>query len=375
MVSSTTPGSLRQSYFTPEGLRFSRLASCPTEEDATSHALTAAEEVRRTRQYLTTTRQMNRDETLEALLLTNRNDPPALAAGFTQQLQADAPLISASAETTVRLAARLGLPEQGASWFALLCIAIARGMISDCYRPPVAARYHWLRRLGKILTGCAALVALLGAAMTMQGLYEADQQQKRIDQSERSLRLQTERKRDFEGKIKVLASSQPAVMKEADALYRKYAAGWPDIDTTAQIISHIFADFPLLSLDRFAWNAHTSATAPSLDNEDSRTNNQLPTSPPKAETASAVAFDGRRWQIIELTGRMQPFAENYRQALEQVDQLTARLARLPRTKVSQIKQPLDVTPQGQISQNETGDINQGSFVIRIIIAPAGGAQP
>lgn len=375
LVSATRPSSLRQSYFTPEGLRFSRLASHPTENDAASLATAAAEEVRRTRQYLTTSRLMNREDTLETLLLTDAASDPAIADYFAQQLQADQPQIRAGAETTIRLASRLGLPAQSTGWLTLLCIAIARGMIPDHYRPSPAGRYHWLRRMGQALHWSAAIIMLAGVTMTLQSIYEADRQQETIQQSERLLRQQSERKREFDGKLKALAASQPAIIKETNTLYSKYMSDWPDIEPTAQTVSRIFADFPLLALDRFSWRAHSEPAAP-LSQEESfgAAPPQHTTLTPAAQTASAPAFDGRRWQIIDLTGHVTPFEENYRQALEQVHQLSGQLGKLPRATTTILKAPLDVTPQGQISQGENGPATKGGFLIRIVIAPAGGAQ-
>lgn len=360
LISRTEDGSLRQSYFHDNDLRFSRLGVDQSGNDVQQSATEIATETRRARQYLTTLRQMNRDDSLDVVLLLNADEPPQLGDVLIKELQADAPQIRPGTESIATFASRLGLPASCPDWKTLLFLAISRGLIHNHYCPEAAGRYHLLYRLGRAMVMGAALITLAGAGLGWQGFSEAEQVQQRIDQINRTIRTETERKKELDTQIKAVTADQPARMKEAVELYNKYLARWPDVDATAQEISGILADFPLLQIDKFKWIASTS------ENENTEAT-------PQAADASAPAADGRRWQIITLEGQMLPFSENYREALSQINRLMARLGKLPRTTVSLSKAPLDIRPQGQISAQGEATIAKADFTLRIMIAPEAGA--
>ena len=352
----------RQSYFTPDGLRYSRLTNEPVTEDSTN---TATAEVRQTRHFLASARQIGHEDTLTVLLITDGDN--AQASAVMQQLQADAPLINASTETAAQFATHLKLPAEIESWPELLCLAISRKLIPDHYRPIAAGRYQQLRQLGKALYWSAALVALLAAAIVLQSIASTRQRQEDITLATRQLHQQLERKQDLDSKLKALNTHHPKTMTEAVTLYRTYMADWPDIEPTAQAISQILADFPQLSLTRFAWHAHTGPQLPATQENYA--------DPALTPPSLNPVFDGQRWQIVELAGALLPAIANERQALEQVEQLAARLSRLPRASVKILNQPLDLTPQGQISGGERDLPAPKDFLIRLVIAPPGARKP
>lgn len=361
LISRTEDGSLRQSYFLENDLRFSRLGVDQSGNDVQQSATEIAIETRRARQYLTTLRLMNRDEPLDVVLLLNADEPPQLGDALTRELQADAAQIRASTESIASFAGRLGLPASCPDWKTLLFLAISRGLIHNHYRPETAGCYYQLYRLGRAMTIGALAIMLAGAVLGWQSFSEAEAAQHRIDQIQRSIRTQIERKKELDTQIKAVTADQPAKMKEAVELYSKYLARWPDVDYTAQEISRILADFPLLQIDKFKWRASISAQEHTDE-----------AAQPVAQDASAPVSDGRRWQIISMEGQILPFSENYREALDQIDRLQARLGKLPRTTVKLITAPLDIRPQGQIGgQAET--VAQAGFVLKIVIAPEAGA--
>lgn len=363
LISRTESGSLRQSYFNAADLRFSRLGSSQAGCDVALSAAESAEETRRARQYLTTLRLMNRDESLDVVLLTNADESPQLADHFIRELRADAPQIRAGTETVIAMAARLGMPATCADWKTLLFIAIARGLIHDHYRPVQAGRYHLLRRLGHAITASAVIIALIGGVLGWQGYVEAAHLQESIDQTNRNLRKEAARKKELDGKTKTMTADQPTAMKEAVELHNKYLAQWPDVDPTAQAISQILADFPFLDIERFSWRAQNSPAV--LADADVAVQ-------AAAQDASNPASDGPRWQIVELSGQIDQFNENYRESLGQIDRLMARLGKLPRTTATLSKPLLDIRPQGSINRQESTTA-PSAFTLRIVIAPKEGA--
>lgn len=363
LLVTPSPGNgLRQSYFTPEGLQFSRLASSPATDPTAM-----AEEVRRTRQFLTTTRQMQRDTTLEVLLLI---DAGGDSAPTIQQLVTNAPSINARSETVAQFAAQLGFSAQVTDWVSLLCIAIACSFIPDHYRPIVAGRYHRLRRLEHQLHWGTALFVLLGICLALLGIDQTRRQQEDISRTAHNLKQQLKHQHAFGTKLKTLAVGQPGAMKEANELHRKYIDGWPDIEPTAQAISLIFADFPQLALEYFSWHATNSPNVSSLQDDENGTTPRTAN-----QTGVSEKFDTRRWQVVELAGSLQSFSEVNLQSLEQLEQFATRLSRLPRTTVHILQRPLDLSSRGQISGDDTGQPVTKKFLIRMVIAPAEETNP
>ncbi|SFN97190.1 hypothetical protein SAMN05660284_02632 [Formivibrio citricus] len=323
LLVTPSPGNgLRQSHFTQEGLRFSRLTHCT--------ANNTAEEVRKTRQFLTTTRQMLRDEPLEVLLLGD--------AGVATQLPADTPQINARHESIADFAAKIGLPSQTDNWAGLLCTAIARGLIPDHYRPASAARYQRLHKLGQTLQWSAALLLLLAMVASLFTFHQSRQQQEENRLAEQKLQHPLQRQREFEGKLKALDIGAPGQIGEVVELHRRYIAGWLDVETTAQAVSLIFADYPQLQLERFDWQ---------------------------------LANAGHRSQMVDLAGRLRPD----RQAQGQLEAFAARLGQLPRATVSIPKRPLDLSPHGELGGGENRAPAASDFLIRLVIAPEEAAKP
>lgn len=359
LINSTDSGSLRQSYFNEQGLHFSRLGYASG--DTIQRAIDVAEETHRVRQYLTTLRLMDRDEQLDVLLLTNDGEAPEFATTFARHLLPDADRLDPAAETVAAFAKRLGFPADCTNWAMLLCIAIARGQIKDHYRPEPAAHYLRLRRLGHGLSLTAGAIALAGAVLGWHGYREAVLLQQSIDDTSHLLRKEIDRKTRLASGLGEITAGQPAAMKEAAHLHRKYLASWPDIEQSAQTVSYILVDFPLLTIDRFEWRAHTSAEPPE-GNEDEIT-------PRPAQDAQAPHSESKRWEIIDLSGSVSPFGGDYRVALNQLDLLEKRLGKLPRATVTKTQMPLDIRPQGSITRQGIAAPGKVEFAMRLVIAP------
>lgn len=359
LITSVPDYGQRHSYFTPEGLRYTRLVHIPAGREDPS----LADEVRKTSQFLISTRQLDQDEALDILIVEEKEPAPA-ACGI-DPLQHDAPQIHIHRQRVTRLAAQLKFPAQARSWIELLCLALAHDLVSDHYLPASAARYLRLQQMEKVLRRGAVSVVIAGLFLTLFLLYRAHGAQKDIQLANQALQQQSERLRRFNSQLDALGSDRPAAMIEADTLYRNHIASWPDIEATSQAISQILTDFPRLVLERFTWHA-----SPGPDLSAAQEN----LADPEKAPASLPAPSGQRWQIIDLAGQIQPSATNRRHEIEAVEQLARRLSRLPNSQVQILRQPLDPSPQGQIRSSEPETPASTDFLIRLVIAPAGEAR-
>ena len=273
LISPSKEGRVRHSYFQQHQLRLSRL----------SIATSIADETRRTRQYLNTLHLIQRDEALATLHLGSADDVAHLA----HALQNDATQIRLISETIGSLAERLRLPKHCTDWHSLILLAIARGKIKNHYRDLCVGRFHWLRRLGSAISLGALGVAVAGSFLAWQSYAQASHIQIQIDQYNRQLRHEMDRKKALDVQTQALTQDQPFLMQDAVSLYQAYLARWPDVEPTAQAISRILSDFPLLEIQRFHWQATSAATDAAAD----------------AHSPSS----GYKWQIVELDGTMSTF--------------------------------------------------------------------
>jgi hypothetical protein len=128
-------------------------------------------------------------------------------------------------------------------------------MIQDHYRPAFAGRYHRLRQFGRLLQLGAASIFIAGTALGFWLLNEGRSLQAQGREIERTLLLEYERKREFDGRLAAAQPDPTLPIAEVIALYQNHIANWPDGEATAKSISRIWADFPQLQLDRFDWQA------------------------------------------------------------------------------------------------------------------------
>ncbi|MDR3411845.1 MAG: hypothetical protein P4L87_13035 [Formivibrio sp.] len=352
LFSHVEPGYWRQSYFTAQGLRFSRLGNLLPDADKAIHGVHLAEEAHRTHQYLSHLHALNRHDPLDVLLLTDAEDPVQLADSFKQTLHEQIPHIHARVGTVNTLASMLGFPDKCMRWETLLLLAIARGQVKDHYLPAAAGHYHRLRQLGRALNWTAALILLAGALLGWKNHAETLHLQSTMRQTHRALQIAAADQQEVSAQIRSLRGSQPEAMKDAVELDRKYLANWPDVEDTAQTISQILANYPLLTIAHFSWKALPGT--------------QIPI--PASRNISIPETITRRGQIIEIAGYIDAFNGNFRAALGQIDQLQAQLEKMPRTTTILQNAPLDIRPQGSISSPEN-DMVQAKFALQIVIAP------
>lgn len=356
LITPAPDHSQRQSYFSPEGLRYTRLTKPPPGREGSN----LADEVRKTRQYLMSTRLLGPDDSLDILLVEEDTIP---TAGVIAPMPHDAPQCHTHRQSVARLATQLKLPAQAHGWIGLLCLAIAHKRIPDHYLPASATRYLRLQRLEKFLRRGSVTIGILGLLLTLYSLYQTEGYKEDIQLTQQALQQQSARRGQSDSQLAALGSDRPTAMLEAATLYRSYIAGWPDIETTAQAISQILTGFPGIVLERFTWHVSTSPDWP------------VPQEKPESTPARHPVSSGQRWQIIDLAGQIQPSATNPRPQIEAVGLLAEHLSRLPNARAQILRQPLDPSPQGRILSAGPDAPASTDFLIRLVIAPPEEARP
>ena len=347
LISRNTQGVIRQSYFSPQGLRLSRLVHI-----ANGASASLATQTRQLHQYLFSLNAIAREQTLHVHLLQDNEAASAWAEDFSQAQDADVSHFSTRIEPVARLASKLGFTEPCASGQALLLSAIARGWIHNHYAPAPARRYFLLRRLKQAIQTASMLLIMMGVTFTGVRYSVAREQHRLIEETQQQIQIESARHTTLQADIRRI----PAFEKQADiALYQTHLAHWPDVEQSAQRISQILLNYPFLLIDSFTWHAHTS---PHLPDDDA------------IESLPSASTDTPRWQIITLSGHIASLEGDYRRTSREMDQCLSALASLPRSTVSLRKSPLDMRPQSRITQQALEEQNT-SFVLRIVLAPEG----
>lgn len=363
MMSCNSPGQLRQSYFTPEGLRFSRLATFHAQHDMPTQADMIAAEIIRARQYLSTLRLMGREEPLTILALFDTT----LAEQRSEILRAmgdDAGLVDFSIQTDMAdLARRLKLPAGCQSWHDVLVAMLVKYQLPNHYAPPEAMKYHSLHILGRGLAWSSMLVLVLAAILAAHSYSEGMQVQEKISLGEKKQQQALQQQRQFTTLLHQAAASEPDKLQVSAQYDQQHLAAAPQVEATLKRLSHVLQDFPSLSIDEINWQAGATPTDEAANLGD----------------ASSSDTSGTPWlaQRLVISGRVQD-RQAYRAALAEVNKLIAALKTWPQAQVLVKQWPIDIRSESAIklasqqsATNNSGNSRQPDFVIELMLpAPA-----
>lgn len=351
LISHHAHGMIRQSYFSALGLCLSRVVSM-------GHATSAnlASQTRQLHQYLLSRNAIAREQTLQVHLIVDKDSASEFTEAFSTELPAGASYIATHIEPVSNLANKLGITGSCNNWQVLLLSAIARGWIPNHYAPAPARRYFVLRKLKKALQAASALLVVLGLAIGSARYSTAQEQQRLLAETAQQIQAEATQQNTLQASIMRI----PAFEKQADiALYQAHLAHWPDVEQSAQRISQILLNHPVLVIDSFTWHAHTGPQLPDDDAIESP-------SPVSAQHTTGTP----RWQIMTLNGHIASLGDDYRRINHEIERCLAALASLPHSTVSLRKTPLDLRPQNRISQQALE--GQGiPFILYVMLAPAG----
>ncbi|WP_273431240.1 hypothetical protein [Chitinibacter tainanensis] len=343
VMSSLRPGQWRQSFFTHEGLRFSRLAifnaSHASQPDEQLHDL--ASELHRARQYLSTLRLVGRDVRLPVWLLV---DGPQLAAmgGLSAALGEEAGAFDLQLQTPQgELAQRLRLPVHSEHWLESLLRLLVSGKLANQYAPAAVLKYDWLYRLGRHLYQWAVVLVLLAAGLAAISWWQATQLQQQLGLAEQRWQHLQREEREYSQRLHGAAASAPLRLQTMARFTEQHLQAAPDPERTLQAVSQVLLGLPGLTLDEVQWQTLAPAVL-----ADAAANGAVPAEPqvadPQAQPNPWLA------QQLTLRGRVAD-RQAHRQSLQQVRALQEALQHdLAAVQISVVQWPLDIRSKASI---------------------------
>lgn len=362
LVTAQSSG-LRQSYFHDGHLKFSRLTPLDSHDPEKVAAVTMAE-VAKTRMFLTSTRVMARGDRIHISILAHSGWLPALQPHF--QETADAAFQLLELEEAAQLIGVKTL--QGMT----LCDPL---FISVLGRKNVPSHYTLFehRRFYHLWQGRIALYFFSGAAVAA-GLFLAGANAiEALDTSQQTRQLQQETLAAEAQYQAVIRSMPPTVanphdMKLAVDLEQLITQNAPVPAKLLGLLSRTLDRHPRISITTLKWRASE------VDNSEVAPANPPPA--PAAEdgsppSAMLIGVPNKPFQTLLIEGEVLPFQNDYRTALESVQQFSAALAQDKQVKVEIVRQPLDIRPTvklaGQAGNDKTDD--KALFNLKLVWRP------
>lgn len=349
LVSRQAGSGLRQSYFLAGRLIFSRLTSLSIDRPLAEQL---AEEIVRTRQFLASSRVLERSDELSVLIVDDQ--------AITLTLPEDERVLAQRISCNIA-AQRMALPpvrQAATGGAALLWItASARSRDLNFYAPAGILRNYRLWKIRQaIWLGGALILATNAALMAWQAQIQQDNQlQIKATQQQRTRAEQAYRQNQF---VPIEGEPAPEAMQAVVETYTEHVARWPPLPADLISLSKVLDAHPDVQLQRVRWAAGRN---PNLLQE-------AGSAPPPAAGETAGHY-----RVYLLQGQIRPFLGRYRQAQASIDAFCAQLQRSAGVQVEKIQLPLDTRPAAQIQHTESlpgseGDAG-GEFTLRITLPP------
>jgi len=328
-------GGLRQSYFDGGQLRFSRQTAAIALDGV---AVNIALETEKTRQFLTSTRMLERGDVLNTVIVAPAEQISKLELLCDNGVEVAYHFIDMEAASE-----RVGLQTTPALADQLLLSLLGKQPPPSHYPPGALARYYHFQRARKALYGSSALIgasALLWCAANLIG---------GLDDSASSVQLQ-QQAASYQERYRSVMAALPAApektqnMKAAVTMEHMLATQVPEPGRLLAVLSQALDQAPQLRLASLRWNAGdppsrnaSSGQAPPQQSGAAPINSALagiPAAPPQALR-------------VELDVDMP--RNDYRSALSAVTAFAQNLARQPRLTVAIEEAPLDLRPSVPLS--------------------------
>ncbi|HEY8608080.1 MAG TPA: hypothetical protein VIM12_13275 [Noviherbaspirillum sp.] len=344
LLLSLQSAGLRQSFLQDGQLRFSRLTPL---EDASPASMAEAvvRESAKMRQFFASTRQLARDEVLRIAVVADNDQLDALRRICTDRANETWHWYELEAA-----AASVGCKDRGALDHAdaIYLALAARGRAEGRYPAPEATRYYqlWQARVAlNVLAAGAAGCALLWTGARLLDTWDAIQ-------DTRALVAETAA---TEARHRLLMAGMPATvanphdMKLAVDLHALLERNAPRPDGMLRHLGAALEAVPQVSLNGLRWTVPPAAGAD-------------PSAAPPPEAADAppqAALFGLPTppaQAMEIEGEIRPFRNDYRNAIDSVQQFAAALRTDARYDVQVQRLPLELKSsaalQGQAGRDE-----------------------
>lgn len=356
LVTLQSTGGLRQTFFNQKRIKLSRLAIMPPGETP-GHASYVLGEIEKIRRYLNSLRQLPHDSPLDVYVVGDRG----LLADITRQ-SPDSLTTRHHLFDLEEVAGMVGMKAPYGSAYSdrIFAHLLAKQRLPNQYAPASQTRHNTMHRarLGLI----AASVLLVVASLFISGTNIVDGVVSRSEIT--SAKQQTafyDERYEIARKRMPKTPAEPNDIKSAVEMAEKLRTFKTTPRAMVVTLSEGLADFPQLKLDRISWIASTD--------------------PDKAIGARGRLADVRArssrggdsngivlYQIAHITGEVDPFNGDYRQALALVRQFAATLLGLPEVEaVNVLKQPLDVTSDAALRGDTGNDAGSAPFELRVVL--------
>ncbi|QGZ42756.1 hypothetical protein IP92_04667 [Pseudoduganella flava] len=356
LVTRDTAG-LRQTYFQGGALKFSRLVQATPGEDLV-RAIPA--ETRKTQQFLTSVRLLERGDVLHVLVLADAERADELAARC--QSGADTIYRVVPLDT---VAPALGLKTTPGAAEDLLLAMLARHAPQSHYPTLVAGNYYKLWRARLSLYASSAVLAVAGLAWSVVNLAGYALAHGNAE----ALRSETAY---YRANYRNSMSSMPSTgertvnMRAAVSIDQMVARQGPWPLQMMGMVSSALEQSPEIRLTQLDWRAvipgaPAQATGtvggPALVAPTSSLALGIPKSPPQTLRLQAEVVSG---------------PEDYRKVLGDMNAFAQRLAAMPRTSVEIVQLPFDIRPNVKLSGTvgaPSGGQDRNKFTLDITWTP------
>lgn len=378
LLTTRQSGGLRQSYFQGRYLKFSRLTPLIDHSPA-AVAETVARETAKTRQFLSSTRQLPRDEAMEVVIL---DQGPSLP-----QIEAACPDTDALAYRFLDLedtARRLGLKgqAQGLHGEALFLFLLGRSAPPSHYAPPEQTRFFrlWQARIALYGLSLSALAGgLLWAGSNALDALEYHRQGLQMASETRTAQAQHQA---IVGSLPPTAAS-PQDMKAAVQIEQMISRNASTPAELFGIVSRALDALPQIRIDQLQWQVAespgTAAEPAARPQPAAEPALSLSKGGEEAPPAALIGIPQKPYQILLIEGEVSPFpstgsgqAKNdYRTALESVRQFATELGKNRQLQVEITRLPLDVRPSARLEGKAgNGDAAaKASFSLKLVWKP------
>lgn len=373
LISYHPASGLRQTFVDAQGVKLSRLI--PLDENE-QHDLgnRILNESRRALQYLASLRLITRDDKLDVVTLLPKAQQDAISAICVNQDQ----LRFSFVEPTYVLS-KFGIKADAGvdAQYMYALMALKQAPLNN-YAPPSRRWYYhlWQLRRSLIATTVVALVlAVLGFFWLSTQTQSQIQQEKQQQQDMRQTQANLQANQVLIGQFKIPSAEMDAVVN----LYRQQIKPWPALLPSLQWLSGLLNQHPMLKITSLNWLVSQSEKASPF--EETSEGAATPEAP-AAEGASEVVKVGPQYLVIGLVGRVEPFKENYREILDELEHFRQTVAATKKAHLEWDLLPLDVRPTATIdlkSKPETA-VFKGRLILPIAVdtsasAATAGATP
>ncbi len=357
LLVSLQTGGLRQTYVENGHIRFSRLGRAGP-GDPRALAENCASESNRIQQYLVNLRIVPREDgPLDVLMIAPTEHKALYDAACIDNSRVQ---FHVRAFGEAARAAGLKNPPAGAGAEALFLHVLARSRGGDQFASDDLRKFYHLWRARIALIGFGAAIfgfCLIFSAIKLADIFNTGQQAEIDQRQEAVVARQYAQVQATFPKIPTTPENLRVIVRNYGALLNQTVS----LDKTLVEISHALAGSPQIELEKIDWEANTSVR-PAGGRDAGKTS---PTAPPPPGKPGAATPAGSRFQVIQISGRVNIGQRtDYRGITQLVDQFAGALAASGAEIVSK-RLPFDINAEKSL----TGDIGEerGAEVPRFAI--------